>query len=278
MTLDRALARLGRFSRGITPLRALRLGPLKSSYLVARGAERFVVRIDHSPAAALGLDRAVELRVLQTAAHAAVAPEPVAWEIRAPAILVTRYVAGRNWRPADLRDGGRLAQLGALLRRVHGVAAPDVPVLDLGRALRRYARQAAVPEAREIVADAQSLLVRLQPRCDGLCHHDPIAANIVGFRRPMLIDWEYAGQGDLLFDFAVLIRHHGLPASRLRALCGRLVPSIKRRLEGFEALYDRVRLLWLLALQREAGLSPRQQAELSDLKASIGRPLRPLRL
>lgn len=274
MSPEAALRRLGRFARGVRIVRPLHAGRIKQSYLIERAGERLVLRVDGAAVRALGLNRRVELQVLRAAARAGVGPAPIAWHTQAPAVLVMRYVPGRSWRASDLTDPYRLQQLGGLLRRVHAVAAP-LPALDLERALARYARCAAEPEARELAAEAGRLLARLQPREEALCHHDPIAPNLVGLRRPLLIDWEYAARGDPLFDLAVISRHYALSDEQVRILLTAYGQCLSgqglRRLAAFGALYDRVAMLWLLALQRESGvLTAGQRAML----AAIGRRLR----
>jgi thiamine kinase len=110
---------------------------------------------------------------------------------------------------------------------------------------------------------------RLLPRCEGdsnerrLCHNDPIAQNVIGLRRTVLIDWEYAAIGDPLFDLAVVARHHRLPRRAMSRLMiayfgdADLVPW--KRLDDFAAVYDVVHRLWTLhvnKLYRSAHATP----------------------
>jgi thiamine kinase len=264
---EEALARLGVFSRGARVIRTLRASPVKHSYLIERRGERYVLRVDGPMAERLGLDRRTELQVLRVVAAEKLGPEPVAWRLRPPAVLLTRYVPGRSWSDAELRAPSRLRQLAEVLKRIHRLS-PEVPALNFPARLDHYAKQAALPEARALVAEALELIRRLKPRRDVLCHHDPIAANVIGRRPPLLIDWEYAALGDPMFDIALIARHHALSEAQtrvfLQAYFGHTTMKLQQRIASFAALYDRVTLLWLLAMGHNNQRAARQRALLAQ--------------
>lgn len=253
LTAAQALRRIGPLMRGARVLRTLHAGPIKTSYLVQQGAQRYVLRVDEPAARAMGLDREAEFANLQLAWRAGLAPEPVAWRGGERALLLTRYAPGRAWRGSDLRQSARLKQLAAQLRRLH--ALPETgPALDLEQALAGYARRAGGRAAHELAIRAGRLLARsgLGQGDLAFCHNDPIAGNVVGFRRILLIDWEYSARGDPLFDLAVVIRHHRLPARMAARFAmdyfGRGAPVPWERLQGACRVYDQVLDLWRLAL------------------------------
>jgi len=255
---EAALRKTGGFARGARVVRRLHESPVKSVWLVERRGERFVLRVDQALACDLGLDRGAELRVLRDAYRAGFAPEPVLLVPggtgypgdTGPAILVTRYAAGRAWSAALLREPARLRRLAFLLRDLHA-ADLDGPPLDLDAALTCYAALAGTTAARALALRAHRLIRKLGRAHSTLCHNDPIAANVVGSRQAVLIDWEYAGRGDPVFDLAVIIRHHrlGVRASNMFAAAyfggaGRIP---RERLMLNCALYDLVLKLWLMA-------------------------------
>lgn len=261
MTPQRALARLGAAARGVRVTHCLRRAVTKRVWLAEHRGERLILRIDEAPALRLGLDRPAELNLLHLVAQAGVGPEVLAADTRAPAVLLLRYVAGRPWTAADLADRHRLEQLAALLQRVHAIQVPG-PVLDLEAVERRYGRLADEPTAhmlnRSIKAQYSasqhfsSVKTMLKDVTASLCHHDPIAANIVGFRQPRLIDWEYAAGGDPLFDLAVVMRHHHLPARVgryfLAAYFGGAAAVPREAIAAREADYERIAGAWKKAL------------------------------
>lgn len=273
MTPAQALARLGAAARGLRVTRRLHRAITKESYLAERRGERFVLRIDGPGALHLGLDRRAEARILRLVHTAGVGPELVAASFRAPAVLLLRYLPGRAWTGADLSDRQRLGQLAGLLRRVHAIRVPGPP-LDfdaVGKRYQRLARARSGP-SRDPGLGLKPLppgpverlsWERPQPRPEvgdevppttavSLCHHDPIAPNIIGLRTPRLIDWEYAAGGDPLFDLAAVIGHHRLRASAaqyfLQAYFGSAATVPRQPLAEQGRRYARIVRLWEQAL------------------------------
>ncbi|MCL4776389.1 MAG: phosphotransferase [Gammaproteobacteria bacterium] len=276
MTPEAALRRAAAQLRGAQLLRRLHAGPLKSSWLVGRGTERYVLRIDEPLAARFVPDRRAEFAAWSAAAAVGLAPEPLLLLPGPPAVLVTRHAPGLAWRPADLARPGRIEALAGLLRRLHEARLPGRP-LDLEASLAGYARSAGTAWACRLVRSAQRLTARCFQGPRVLCHHDPIAGNVVGLRRPLLIDWEYAALGDPLFDLAVVSRHHGLP----RALEGRLLAAYfggpgrvpRARFDCHRRLYDHVLCLWLLALADAGPLAAAQQRQLETVSRRLNNKL-----
>ncbi len=162
MNAGDALARLGAAARGARVTGLLHRAAIKCSYRVEQGGERFVLRVDETLARDLQLDRRAEARILDAAFRGGVGPELVAADFRAPAVLLLRYLPGRAWTPADLRDRHRLAQLADLLRRVHAIRVPG-PALDLAAAARRYAERAGGGEALKLAEEVGELVAVVGP-------------------------------------------------------------------------------------------------------------------
>lgn len=207
--------------RGARLVRRLHATASKASYLAARGEERFVLRVDLAPMRRLGLDRTREFALQHRAWAAGLAPQPLLLQDGARALYVTRYAPGRAWTAADLTSPVRLQTLAGLLRRLHALPAPG-PAPDLGATADRYARLAGTRTARYQAREARRALAtaRFGEGRAVLCHRDPIAGNVVGFRSTVLIDWEYAAAGDPLFDLAVVAVHHRLGSARREVFWG----------------------------------------------------------
>ena len=84
-----------------------------------------------------------------------------------------------------------------------------------------------------------------------LCHNDLVAENILQLAGGgvLLIDWEYAGLGDGLFDLAVVVQHHGLEsglaAHFLHVYLERPpTDAERRRFDGFCGFYAMLLRLW----------------------------------
>ena len=232
-------------------------GGWNESWLVSRGRQRMVVRLDTPAVTRLGLDRATELAVLRAVAGKEIGPE-VVWSDPGQGVLVTRWLAGRALSPVMFRNPLLLRALGGLLRRMHEtVAVPgDEPALDLGRAMARYAQIVGGAWARRQARAGTRAWRDSRPdeRATAVCHNDPVAPNVVAGARLRLIDWEFSGPGDPLFDLAVVIGHHGLNARQARILlaAGRNGVRIadRKALERLVEAYGCLRSLWELAVRR----------------------------
>ncbi len=181
----------------------LRGGRSNRSFLVAADGARWVLRLDAANAAALGVDRAREARILRAAAAAGLAPEVLVAD-PGRGYLVTRYVDGVQRGPATL-DAATRERLLALIARLPALAV-EGPVLDYHTHLARYTPDGVLPAA---LAARIATMEHESPA--GLVHHDPTPGNVVfAGDQPLLIDWEYAAGGRVVMDLAVLVCDWGL--------------------------------------------------------------------
>jgi thiamine kinase-like enzyme len=210
------------------------------------------VRRAHPDAARLGVDRRSECIVLHAVAAAGLAPPVLACDPGA-GLLVTRFVAGQSWQAADVADWSGLHGVADCLRRLHQLAVP-VGVQDVS-----YERQAghlagqlpaADPELERLQALATAVFARLRERqaAAALCHHDLHHLNMIEARgRLWLVDWEYSGRGDPLFDVAGFLALHQLgsgPSATFIRSYGRLTPADRLRLDDARWVFDYVQWLW----------------------------------
>jgi thiamine kinase-like enzyme len=245
--------------RGCAATRALAEGVLEEQHgglsnrawrLDAAGGPWFV-RLGAADAAGLGVDRASECALLAAVSAAGLAPEVLACEPDA-GLLVTRWVAGGPWRAGDPLEGDNLARIAALLRRLHDQPVPDgVAFVSWSRQARRLAAELPMRSGEALLhARAAQAFERLDRRSVApvLCHHDLHHLNILDDgARLWLVDWEYGGGGDPLFDLAGFLAMHGLgPAATdgfLRAYGG-LGPSGRALLDTARWAFDYVQWLW----------------------------------
>jgi thiamine kinase len=154
------------------------------------------------------------------------------------------------------------------LRQLHALA----PVHDLRQvSFERQAAQlqAALPEATGapvLHATAPGVFAALgatvRPRV--LCHHDVHGGNMVidPARRLWLVDWEYAGLGDPVFDLASFASQHALTLAESRLLhasyvqAGGEVTWPRLLLAGWA--FDYVQWLWYRTLAARSGVQAGQ--------------------
>src|SRR5690606_33082991 len=84
------------------------------------------------------------------------------------------------------------------------------------------------------------------------CHCDPLCENVLDTgERMWIVDWEYSGMNDPLWDLGDLAVEAGFDAAqeeeRMRAYCGREpLPAERGRVVIYEAMCDLLWTLWRL--------------------------------
>jgi thiamine kinase-like enzyme len=191
-------------------VRRLKRGLTNRNYRLDCEGGPYVLRIMEENARLLGIDRQVEHAALEAAAEAGIGPEVMAFIPRKRA-LVTRFVKGRTLTPKAMREPATLRRVVASMRRYH--ACPNGAGTFSGfETVRRYYRLArrrkvAFPQS---ITQALCILARIEnevgvPKRTCHCHNDLLPSNFVDDQRKIwVLDWEYAGTGDLFFDLGNL--------------------------------------------------------------------------
>jgi thiamine kinase-like enzyme len=190
-------------------------GITNHNFKVSVDGQAYVLRIGGKDTDLLGIDRGAEHAAALAAAAVGTGPEVVAF-LEEEGALVTRFVEGRAPPPEEMRSAESIARVVAALRPVHD--GPAIPArFDSFRVVETYAdtareRGVVVPDnygAAAEVADRISRVRGAQPLRP--CHNDLLNANfILEGTRLWIVDWEYAGMGDVFFDLANFSVNHEL--------------------------------------------------------------------
>jgi thiamine kinase-like enzyme len=196
-------------------------GITNRNYRLRMGGEDLVLRLCDRGAEVLGIDRSTEEIASRRAAAEGIAPPVVAFLSDVPA-LVTRWLPGGDVAVEHMRTPGVMAQVAAMLRRLH-----DTPALPSAFAIFRLIEQQrpladALPDSYDRLLD---LLHRIEVAARGRehvpvsCHNDLLTANFVrDGARVCIVDWEYAGMNDRYFDLGNLSVNNGFEDEHDRAL------------------------------------------------------------
>ena len=185
-------------------------GLTNTSFLVVADDAQFVVRIGCDNALTLGIDRVAEQEAITFAEEAGIAPEALLFT-QPEGHLVTRYLSGAHGFSVDeFVAPTMVARAAALLREVHGLGRVERrfdPYTDIRRwvgVLR--ARGVTLPDRLGpllgLVEDTKRERARTPAAELVLCHNDPYHLNFLDDGSLWLIDWEYAGMGDAMYDLA----------------------------------------------------------------------------
>jgi thiamine kinase len=248
----------------------------------AAGRGHFV-RLARPATENLGADHGNECRVLDVAAAAGLAPRIVHSDT-ASRLLVTEWVDAAP-PPAT---AAAMATVARTLATLHDIPAPrDLRVVDFGRQVLELG--AALPPLtrlrvlHDVAAGVLGLLQAGATR-QVLCHHDLNPLNLLfdGGGRLWLVDWEYAGLGDPVFDLASYASQHGLDARQRARFAASYADAGGRavdpaRLAQATWVFDYVQWLWYLAAaQGRDALVDRElaHARTARLAASLHRRAR----
>ncbi len=179
------------------------------NFVVEDGGGRYFVRVGED-IPVHGILRSNELAAARAAEAAGVSPGLVYAE---PGVLVIRFVEGRTFEPADLRDSANLPRILGLIRRVHHDMPKHLrgPVLMFWvfHVIRDYAGSLrdggsrCVPLLPDLLERAAALEAAVGPIEVVFGHNDLLAANFIDDgNRLWLVDWDYAGFNSPLFDLA----------------------------------------------------------------------------
>jgi hypothetical protein len=238
-----------------------------------RHGPRFV-RLGGRVAHRLGADWVSELALLELASGNGLAPRPVL-AVPAAGLLVTELIVAR--RDVGVGDPEWLERAGRLMHAVHTLPpAPGIRRLDFAaqaRALELELGPATGADASLRVAAAASFArVTVRPVDAVPCHNDVHASNLIDDgRRLRLVDWEYGGLGDPLFDVAGFVSHHALDDAAIGTLLsGYGAPVDRTGLRDACWGYDYVQWLWHRVV---AGLEGSRGAASAAAANSLGRSL-----
>jgi thiamine kinase-like enzyme len=225
LTVEQAITRVPMWQNvSDIQISSLEGGITNRNYRVDAGDESFHLRLAGENTHMLGIDREHEYQAAQTAGELGIAPE-VVYFIRPDGYLVTRFITGRPILPDELRQPDNIRRVVDALRKLHSI--PNIPgVFNAFQVVRDYAaiaRQYNVPFPASFdwlirqMNEAEAVL-NLHPLPLRPCHNDLLNANFLLGDKLYILDWEYAGMGDIFFDLANFSNNHDLSAEENRLL------------------------------------------------------------
>lgn len=253
IAFNRALSDLKARGWRLQPVSQIKEGKTNDSFMVSQRTQWYVLRVNNVGGAELGIDRALEQRIMQQL------PKGIGLPVleHTEHYMLSEFVRART-QPLSAPE---FASFMPLLREVHSIDLGD-PAIDYLARIRFL-----LPE--QCHSSWSSILLRLgeaMQRADesygthrALCHHDLVPENILwskdeSHHTPWIIDWEYAAMGDVFFDLASVVENHAIPDRRhgtvLQAY-GLPLDSV-HKLRVYRAVYAAIVAAWEL----RSGVSP----------------------
>jgi thiamine kinase-like enzyme len=262
LTLDQVIARIPFLAQSknlkTTPLSG---GITNLNYKIEAEGRCYVLRITGADADKLGIHRDVEYAATLAAGHLGIAPD-VLYYIEPEGYLVTRFVNAKRLPPEEIIKPENISRVVNKLRLFH-MRAPelkcDFNVFRRVEALTAVSKQYKCKFPfdfdwlMQTMGDVEKALV-MDPYIPTPCHDDLLNLNWLDEEVPgeigeiRLLDWEYAGMGDIFFDLGNFCHHHRLSDEQMRLLLqdyfGEVTPKNFARLKLMSPMSEMHEAMW----------------------------------
>ncbi|HMN88175.1 MAG TPA: choline/ethanolamine kinase family protein [Bauldia sp.] len=232
-------------------------GQTNRVYRIGEGAAALCLRLPGKGTEEY-INRAVEIVAARAAANAGISPEVIHAD-PATGVMVTRFVADAvTMTPALFASRpGAAERAGRVFRDLHGSGAVFDFRFELFAMIDSYlallaTKSVAFPEGYAdglAAAEAVRAVLAARPVALAPCHCDPLAENFLDTgARMWIVDWEYSGMNDPMWDLGDLSVEAGFDDARdaamLAAYFGGEPSDFDRgRMVIYKAMCD---LLWTL--------------------------------
>jgi len=260
LAIDKAIAKVPFLaeSKNIkkTPLSG---GITNLNFKIDADGKFYVIRLAGEGTDLLGIKRDVEYAANKAAGELGIAPE-VVYFIEPEGYIVTRFVSGKRILPEDIVKPDYLSRIAKKLHLFH-TRGPKLKsefnVFKRVEMLTKVSNEhnSKFPHDWEFIMqktnEARKALAK-DPYTPTPCHDDllnlnwldeEVAGDIGEIR---LLDWEYAGMGDIFFDLGNFCHHHRLNDEQVRFFLNEYFGEVTPK------HYARLRLMWPMSELHEA--------------------------
>ncbi len=256
LSLEEAVARVPQWT-GAKDLKTTPLGGgiTNQNFRVDVDGESFVQRISGDDTDLLGISREAEYIAIRAAGQLGIAPE-VFYLIQPESYLVTRFVTGRPIPLEEMVKPENIRRVAEALKKFHALPlqipatfSPFRRVEHLTKVSRRY--EVAFPVNFDWLMDRMrevEVAFLADPFTPRPCHNDLLNGNFLDDGRIRILDWEYAGMGDIYFDLANFSCHHRFDDDQahflLECYFGKSTPKRFARLKLMRPMSELHEAMW----------------------------------
>ena len=215
--LSPILQRVSQFQSGESPeVTELTGGITNKNYKITVDGESYVLRMGGNETKYLGIDRRTEYECSLLASQIGVAPEPIAF-LEPEGYIVARFISGKGISADEIGTEENIKRVLESMKLYHEIEFFPGSFSPF-RVAEEYAKTANsfdvklpakmdwyLEKSREIEAALYTdQALQLHP-----CHNDLLNANFIDDgTRIRILDWEYAGMGDIFFDLGNFAVQH----------------------------------------------------------------------
>lgn len=214
--LSPILHRIPQFSSIESPeIKELTGGITNRNYKITVEGESFVLRLGGNETQFLGIDRKNEYECSLLASKVGIAPEPTAF-LEPEGYIVARFISGKSIPAEEIGTEENICRVVESMKAYHaldffpGSFSPFRVAEDYANTARSFnvKRPDKMDWYLERSREIEKAMYR-QPLQTRPCHNDLLNGNFIDDgTRIRILDWEYAGMGDIFFDLGNFAIQH----------------------------------------------------------------------
>lgn len=260
LTIDEAVARVPFLAESKNVKKTLLIGGITNlNFKIDADGKSYVIRLAGEGTDQLGIRRDVEYAANFAAGQLGIAPE-VVYFIEPEGHIVTRFVNGKRLPPDEIIKPDNIVRVVRKVRLFHRRAPELKGEFNVFRRVEMLTKISKSNNCKfpfdwdwimQKKGEVEEALSK-DPYIPTPCHDDLLNLNWLDEEVPgeigelRLLDWEYAGMGDIFFDLANFSHHHRLTDDQVRLLLqeyfGEVTPGN----------FARLKLMWPMSELHEA--------------------------
>ena len=260
LAIDRAIAKVPFLadSKNVKKI-PLSGGITNLNFRIDADGKSYVIRLAGQDTDLLGIKRDVEHVANKAAGELGIAPN-VVYFIEPEGYIVTRFINGKPIPPSVIKQNDYLSRVVKKIRLFHTRGPKLKGEFNVFRRIEMLTKISKKNNSKfprdwdwimQKMNEAQTALEK-DPYTPTPCHDDLLNLNWLEEEVPgelgelRLLDWEYAGMGDIFFDLANFSHHHRLNEEQVRFFLNEYFGEVTPK------QYARLRLMWPMSELHES--------------------------
>lgn len=251
------LQRLPQFaSAQISEIQELGGGLTNKNYKITVNGEYYVLRMGGNETKYLGIDRKIEFECSRLASQIGIAPEPISF-LQPEGYIVARFISGKGIPTEEIGAEENIKRVLDSMKAYHALDhfAGSFSPFRVAEEYKKTAQSFDVklPEKMdwylEKSREIEKAMYGREPLTPSPCHNDLLNGNFIDDgTRIRILDWEYAGMGDIFFDLGNFAVQHEFNDEQdetlLRAYFGEVTNSQRAHLKLMKIMSDLREAMW----------------------------------
>ena len=231
-------------------------GITNKNYKITADGDTFVLRMGGNETKHLGIDRKVEYECSLLASQIGIAPEPT-YFLEPEGYIVARFISGKGIPAEEIGAEENIKRLIESMKAYHALEKFPGSFSPF-RVAEKYAETARsfhvqLPPKMDWYLEKSSEIEKAMYAREPLqlrpCHNDLLNGNFIDDgTRIRILDWEYAGMGDIFFDLGNFAVQHEFNDEQdetlLKAYFGQPIDSQRARQKLMKIMSDLREAMW----------------------------------